>query len=221
MTPRAADDRLLEAIVGWTAVVAGILVWLPLVRGATQGSAYRWALTRGIGGRGIDGQYGWLLLAGAFVFWLLALGWRGGRPPFRWLLLLFHVPLAAAVGYGAWRRPGDLRFQGATAGIDVSLRWVAPVLCAGFALAAVVWAWRDPRRPRREPVPWTWTRATRVRLILVLALLPLEAILFRSGGLQGPGNVIGAALVFWQWVMINRVLASARPIEGKATSDGP
>ena len=34
-------DFLLAVILCWTAVVAGGLVWLPIVRGATQGPAYQ------------------------------------------------------------------------------------------------------------------------------------------------------------------------------------
>ena len=40
-------DPLLVVILCWTALVAGILVWLPLVRGATQGAAYQWVLAPG------------------------------------------------------------------------------------------------------------------------------------------------------------------------------
>ena len=56
----------LRVLLWWTALVSGVLVWLPLVRGATQGAAYRWALSPGIGGRGVGGDY-WLLLAGGGV----------------------------------------------------------------------------------------------------------------------------------------------------------
>ena len=51
------NDPLLVVILWWTALFAGVLVWLPLVRGATQGTAYQWALGGGIGGRGIGGAY--------------------------------------------------------------------------------------------------------------------------------------------------------------------
>lgn len=204
-------DPLLRAILLWTALLAGILVWLPLVRGATQGAAYRWELADGIGGRGIHGDYWLLLVAAVFVFTLLYLGWRGARRPFHWLLLLFHLPIAAAVCYWAWTRPEDLRFEGATIGVNVSLAYFGPALFAGFSVVAVFWVWRDltSRRPQ-EHVPWVWTRATRIRLILVLALVPVEAILFHAGGIQSTQNVIGVGVVFWQWFMINRVLATSR-----------
>src|SRR5688572_3488613 len=105
----ARRDPLLVVILWWTALVAGILVWLPLVRGATQGPEYRWVLGAGIGGRGIGGDYWMLIPAAAYVFSLLFLGWRGGRQPFHWLLLGFHLPLAWVVTNAAWANPRGLR----------------------------------------------------------------------------------------------------------------
>jgi len=204
-------DPLLAAVLWWTALVAGVLVWLPLVRGATQGRAYQWTLAAGIGGRGVGGDYWMVVLGAAFVLSLLYLGWRGGRPPFHGLLLAFHVPLAAAVTYAAWTDPRGFRLEGATVGLDVSLAVIGPVLFCGLAGAAIVWVFRD-LRARRPPelVPWVWTRAARVRLLLLLALVPLEVVLFRSGGIESPQNLVGVALVGWQWVMVNLILARAR-----------
>jgi len=204
-------DPLLAVILWWTALVAGILVWLPLVRGATQGTAYQWALAGGIGGRGVGGDYELLMVGAVYVFSLLFLGWRGGRQPFHWLLLGLHLPLAAAVTYAALKNPQDFRFEGATVGLDVSLAWIGPLLFCGVGCAALVWVLRDfrARRPRAL-APWVWTRAARVRMLLVLAILPLEVVLFRSGGIQSTQNLVGVALVGWQWVMLNLVIAGAK-----------
>ena len=192
-------------------MLAGVLVWLPLVRGATQGDAYQWALAPGIGGRGIGGDYWMLLIAAAFIGALLYLGWRGARPPFHWLLLFFHLPLTAAVFYAALRSPHSLRFAGATIGADFSLAVAGPLLFGGFALLATVWVVRD-RRTRRavRTAPWVWTRSARVRAALVIALFGVEAALFPSRGIQSTANFVGVGLVFWQWVMINRALAASR-----------
>jgi hypothetical protein len=205
------NDLLLSAILWWTAVLAGVLVWLPLVRGATQGEAYQWELAAGIGGRGIGGDYWLLVTAAAFVWMLLSLGWRGARAPFHWLLLLFHLPIAAAVCYRAWVHPEDFRFEGATIGVNFSLTYIGPILFAGFALVAVFWVSRDLIERRfHERVPWVWTRSTRIRLILVVILVPVEVVLFHSGGIRSAQNVFGVGLVFWQWFTINRVIATAR-----------
>jgi hypothetical protein len=204
------SDLMLRVLLSWTALVSGVLVWLPLVRGATQGSAYRWGVG-GPGGRGVGGDYWLLILAAVFVGVLLYTGSRGARRPFHWLLLLFHFPLAGVVVVVALRNPAALRFEGATLGIDVSLAVAAPLLFGGFALLALLWVVRDLRSGRAaEVVPWVWTRATRVRALLVAVLFPLEGLLFRSGGIQSAANVVGVGLVFWQWVMINRALTSSR-----------
>src|SRR5262245_43176423 len=204
-------DPLLAVILTWTALVAGVLVWLPLVRGATQGNAYQWALMGGIGGRGVGGSYWLLILGAAFVLPLLYLGWRGGRPPFHGMLLAFHLSLAAAVAYAAWSDPQSFRFEGATLGVDASLAVVGPLLFCGAAVAAIVWVVRDLHAHRaREPIPWVWTRATRIRLFLILAIVPLQVLLFRSGGIQSTQNMIGVALVGWQWVMLNLMSSGAR-----------
>jgi hypothetical protein len=209
-------DPLLRLVMWWTALVAGVLVWLPLVRGATQGAAYQWVLADGIGARGVGGDYWLLVLAAPLVFTVLYLGWRGARLPFHALLLVLHVPLAAAVAYAASTHPEAFRFEGATIGVSFSLAQIGPVLFGTFAMLSIVWVARDLKAGRsRALASWTWTRATRIRLMLVVALLPVEVALFRTGGIQSTGNVIGVALVFWQWFMINRVLASSR------TTDAP
>jgi hypothetical protein len=202
---------LLRIILWWTAVVAGVLVWLPLVRGATQGAAYSWGLAPGVGGRGTGGDYAFLLATAVFVGSLLYLGWRGARQPFHWLLLLFHLPLAGLVLFAAVRDPNALRFQGATIGVDVSLAVVGPILFCGFAALALFWVVRDLTSGRvAERIPWIWTRGTRVRAVLVVALVPIESVLFHMGAIQSGPNLAGVGLVFWQWVMINRMLASSR-----------
>jgi len=128
------------------------------------------------------------------------------------LLLGFHVPLAAAVAYAACADPQSFRFEGATIGFDVSLAVVGPVLFCGVASAAIVWVIRDLRARRpRQLAQWAWTRAARVRLLLLAAIVPLEVVMFRSGGIQSTQNMVGVALVGWQWVLLNRLLAGARP----------
>lgn len=203
-------DLLLTVILCWTWLVAGVLVWLPLVRSTTQGNPYRWTWSGTVGGVGTAGDYWLLLVAMVFIFSLMYLGWRGARRPFHWLLLLFHLPLAAAVGYAAWTNPKDLRWEGATIGVNISLAKVGPALFGGFAILSILWVVRDLKAGRtRALVPWMWTRSSRIRLILILAAVPVEVVLFHAGGIQSMQNLIGVSLVFWQWAMVNRVLAAS------------
>ena len=67
----------------------------------------------------------------------------------------------------------------------------------------------------RVAAPWVWTRGARVRVALLIVIVPIEVVLFRSGGIQSIQNVIGVGFVGWQWVMINRLLAGARRSSGE------
>ena len=90
-------DRILVALLAWTSLTT-LVFWLPLVRGAFDGTSYQWALGR-LGGAGVGGDYWLPVLGSAFAIATLTLGWRGARPPFHWLLLAWHALLTAA----AWR----------------------------------------------------------------------------------------------------------------------
>lgn len=200
-------DRLLRAILIWTAVTL-IIVWLPFVRGLMDGDSYQWGnYFFGIqfGGRGLHGDYWLLVIEAAFGILLLYLGWRGARPPFHWLLLLWQILMAAQACYNSFTSPEDYRFKGDTLGVDVSLAWVGPVLFGGFALLSVLWVMRDLRTQREKVVP-KWSRANSVFLLIVLALLPIQFVLLRFGEQHGTGDQLGVIFTMAQWVLINFAL---------------
>jgi hypothetical protein len=201
-------DRLLVAILCWTALVMGVQFWLPFVRSITQGDTYPWGLGAGLRGYGLHGDF-WVLVLGVSVTSLvLYLGWRGAPRLFHALLLAIHVPMTALAINAALTDPESFRFQGATIGVEFSLALVGPLVIGGFTFAAVFWVVRDLRiRKSGGVAPWIWTRATRVRLLLVLIAFPVEAVLFRSGNLTSVPNIIGVALVGWQWIVLSSVLA--------------
>jgi hypothetical protein len=202
-------------------VIGSILIWLPLIRGLTQGRAYSWTLVDGIGGRGVGGHYWALVPLAAALIALLYLGERGARLPFHALVLMLHLPLGGAVLYAALVHPEALRFEGATMGIDLSLIVIGPVLFGGFAILALFWVIRDLRHgQRRSAPPWLWTRRNRIRLALVIGLLPVEAVLFRSGGIASPMNIVGVGLVFWQWTMLHLALRPASIPVGQPERSG-
>ena len=200
-------DRLLVAILCWTALVMGVQFFLPLVRSVTQGDAYPWG-DLGFRGHGLHGDF-WVLAVGLSVTALvLYLGWRGAPRLFHVLLLAIHLPLTALAIRAALTSPDSFRFEGATIGIDFSLALVGPVLFVAFTAAAIVWVIRDLRAGKaRSLAPWIWTRSARVRLSLVAVGFLVEVVLFRSGNLTSVQNIIGVAVVGWQWITLNRVLA--------------
>jgi hypothetical protein len=200
-------DLLLRILLLWTSLLTSILLWLPLVRGAIEGQAYRWVFADGIGGRGMGGAYWLLVVSGVFVLSLFYFGWQSACPPFHWLLLLLHGSLAAAVLYAAINHPEELVFEGATFGARFSLVRAGPVFFGAVAGCALFWVIRDLRSHRRRSVPrWVWTRGKRVRSVLVLAMIPVQIVLLRSWGPFGSGAMIGVGLTIWQWFMITQGL---------------
>jgi hypothetical protein len=197
-------DRLLKAILIWT-ILTLIIVWLPLVRGLMDGDSYQWGNSAWgfqFSGRGLGGDYWFLLLQAAFGLILLYLGWRGARQPFHWLLLLWHIQLALQAIYNSWTTPEDYRFKGDTLGVDVSLAWVGPLLFGGFALLSIWWVVRDIKSGQRRTT-LQWTLANRVLLLIAVSLLPIQFVLLRFGPQHGPGDQAGVILTMLQWVLIN------------------
>lgn len=131
-------EKLLQVLLFWTSLTT-LAFWLPLVRGAFDGDSYHWALGSTISGSGMQGSY-WVLVAGSsFALIVIFLGWRGARSPFRWLLLAWHVFLGVGSLYLAATQPESFVFRGDTLGISLSLTWLAPLICGGFAFAAMYW----------------------------------------------------------------------------------
>lgn len=200
-------DRLLRVILIWTAITL-IIVWLPLVRGLMDGESYQWGNSFAgmqLGGRGVRGDYWFLVIQAAFGICLLYLGWRGARPPFHWLLVLWQLLIAGQACYNAFTSPEDYRFQGDTLGVDVSLAWVGPVFAGGFALLSIFWVLRDLRTRPKKVVP-EWGRANFVFLLIVLGLLPIQFVLLRFGEPHGTRDQIGVILTMTQWILINVAL---------------
>ena len=197
-------DRLLKVILIWT-ILTLIIVWLPLVRGLMDGESYQWGNSAWgfqFGGRGLGGDYWFLLIQAGFGLVLLYLGWRGARQPFHWLLLIWHIQLALQSIYNSWTSPEDYRFKGDTLGVDVSLAWVGPLLFGGFALLSIWWVVRDIKSGQQRAAP-QWTLTNRVLLFIAVSLLPIQFLLLRFGPQHGPGDQAGVILTMLQWVIIN------------------
>ena len=205
-------DPLLKVLLLWTSLVTGVLTWLPMIRGLVEGSVYHWQFAEGIGGRGTGGAFLALPVAAALAFSLLYLGWRGARQPFHWLFLIFHGAFAAIVFYAAATRPDQLFFEGATWGIAISLVRIGPVLSGAILVSAVFWVVRDLRSGRHPAAPpWIWTRSKRVRLALVIGMVPVQVVLLRTWGPLGTAAMLGVGLTVWQWLMITHRLLEPAP----------
>lgn len=179
-----------------------MLVWLPLWRCIMDGSSYQWGMSyfgRDFHSKGISGDL-WVLLIQLPFFALLIYSfyWLKNRTWFysllgAWFVLnfgnLFYIILLE----------GGIEFQGDTLGIKTSITGLVLSLGA-LCLALIGWAvWKD-RRAQDKAIPWSGRN--KKWAIALLALLPLQFLLFATGEPHGTTDEIGVVLTIAQAVLL-------------------
>ena len=186
---------------GWFSLTT-VAFWLPTVRGAFDGASYEWGLF-GLGGRGTGGDY-WLPLATSLAAIALTAGARRGRRWALWAIAAWSLLLTLALSIFMATSREDFRFRGDTLGIDVSLRWVGPVVLAAATLLTLVSATREHASangvPTSNSLNWSWLAA------LTLAL-PIQFALLRLGAPVSSLDQVGVLLTIVQWFLIGRIFA--------------
>jgi hypothetical protein len=204
--------RALRGLLAWTALTT-IIFWLPTVRGAFDGPSYRWGLF-GFSGSGTAGAWWLPVLGSAAALTARGLAWRGGLRPASVLLVAWHVTLFAGVVYAAATNPDDFRLQGDTMGINISLALVGPALFGAGAVLAIyvaVRAFRGDIAARRE----AWTRSNTRWLAALVALLPIQFVLLRSGAAGRGADQAGVLLTIGQWLLLDRALRPRSGAQGE------
>lgn len=180
-----------------------LVFWLPTVRGLFDGQTYEWNLFE-IGGRGIGGDYWFVLLGSAFGIAVQRLGWRRERFAAGAVILGWFLLLTAGSLYLGLQHPQDFRFRGDTLGVDIPLVWFGPTLFGLATAAAVWWIWDEARRGSRRAIP-SWNRKNFIWLAVLVAMLPVQFLLLRLGEPHGFTDKIGVVLVIMQWLSVGRV----------------
>jgi hypothetical protein len=201
MVVRWQPDGLLKAILVYVGL-SMIWIWLPLVRGLMDGPSYRWGWSDQIHGSGVGGSYWVLVLTAAFCLAVLYLGWRGARPPFPWLLLIWQLSL---LGQSVALGLSGAVFEGDTLGIRIPLGWILAVADLFFLLLAAVWVVRR-RQSSRAPAQLPWAPANLWLLAVVAGLLPAQFALLRFGEPDGLADQIGVILTLIQLGVLNAAL---------------
>jgi hypothetical protein len=202
-------EQLLKVVLIFTAVTM-LAVWLPLIRGVMDGPSYEWGtsfLGKDFGGKGIRGDYWFVVLQAILCLATVYFGWRGARQPFHWLLMIWIVPSLISAIYNAIKFPDEYRLRGDTMGLDISLAWIAPGFWLILFLSGLAWMVNDLRKGMEKPMP-SWTRRNTISIILAFALLPVQFFLLRSGGGTDSKDQIGVVLTIAQWVLLNFSFAS-------------
>ena len=196
-TPPSALRWLLR----WTALTT-IVFWLGAVRGAFDGISYQWGLV-GFRGHGTQGDY-WFPVVGSVVsLVVLAFAWRGGKWPISLVVAAWHLFLLGAAIWLAVSFPDLFRFRGDTAGIDISLTQVGPVVVGLGAALGVAWVLRSFRQGEVQVAPWN--ARNRRWLVALTACLPLQLVLLRAGAPHGVSDQLGVFLTIVQWLLMGAV----------------
>lgn len=202
------DSRSYQALAWWITLTM-TTAWLPLVRGLIDGPSYQWATTLfawQLGGRGTSGDFWYPLVRSAVGIALLWAAWRLPTLLARRLIALYAVLTAADITWAAVANPDGFRFQGDTLGIDVSLTWVAPVLAAVFALIAIRWAIASA--PKGAARISGLSSGGRRRIVVALALLPVQWALLHAAEGMDWRDMVGVVLTIAQWWLLSAALAS-------------
>ena len=186
--------------------------WLPMIRGLFDGPTYQWGNSffgKEFSGKGISGDYWFLIAKTTLGILTLFLGWRGARPLFLVLASIYQSIGFADAIHSSITNPDQYRFQGATLGVDINLTWIAPVLYAVFLFLTILWAIRDAKNDWHKLVA-PWSRKNTRWLIGLSALLPIQYYLLHYGSPESTADKIGVLITIFQWLFVGKVF-SAKP----------
>jgi hypothetical protein len=174
--------------------------WLPLLRGLFDGPSYRWGNTlfgMSFSGNGIDGDYYFVVVNAVVGFLLLYTFYHTHkRVLFYTLLALWYITVVGNVCWTIFAGEG-LYFHGDTLGVHLNLGYVVLPM---VALLTVWVTWLVATDPRYGKV-YTWKMKNNRWLIVVLAMLPVQFFLLRTGEPHGLTDKIGVVMALSQLVI--------------------
>ena len=191
-------------VLAWT-IFTTTFIWTPTMRLLYKPEIAHWNLF-GLSGAGRTGPF--LVLPGLVILAmaLMYLCGRGRlRPLFHGLLLAWHLGVTLALLIAAFSAGSDATFIGAAWGIKIRL-WVLAIPFALFAIGAIIWVWQETLG-RLEVATKSWHDIAWRRLLVVVMLVPLVALAFRSG--EGYDLLVKVAIVITivQWILLAEALS--------------
>jgi hypothetical protein len=190
-----------------------ILAWLPMIRCLMEGADYQWELPLFFwrtDGAGLSGDFWTLPVQAGLGTLLLYLGLRHPSRFSYWFLAIVLALYAVSWLLAYFMSPGDLVFRGDSLGVEFNIGLAGAFYSAVAAMFAILGARFEFALDRPRPVH-PWTRANTIILLMALAIVPAQFILFNRGPQHGANDALGVYATLAQWGLILLALLANRP----------
>ncbi len=179
-----------------------MLVWLPLLRCLFDGSTYSWGQTYfgfNLYSAGVQADYFMLFpFLMLFVFLYYSFYWVKNRTIFYVLLVLWWIHSLGNFIYDIIKN-GDTGFQGETLDVQISISMIVIPLSI-IMLLLIIAVIRKDRKLTEVNIPWN--KKNNLKAILILGVIPIQAILYATGEAHGLTDEISVIITILQSFLI-------------------
>ncbi len=188
-----------------------MLVWLPILRCLFDGNTYSWGQNYfgfSFSSSGVQTDY--FILIPFLLFFALffySFYWIKNRTVFYGLLVLWWVHSFGNFIYDIIVN-GDTEFHGDTLNVHVSLSMIVIPLAISMLLLIVAIIVKDRKL---EAVNISWDKKNNKKAMLILGVLPLQAILFATGEPHALTDEISVLITILQSFLIPIIFFPTKP----------
>lgn len=197
-------------------ILSGItfmLVLLPLQRCLLDGESYSWGMNyfgMSFFSKGVQPDYfiliPFLLL---YVLYFYAFYWVKNRILFYIMLVWYWIHNFGNLLFDILKN-GDTEFHGDTLDIHISLSAIVIPLSVVFLIWIVAVILKDKKL---AVVQIPWSRKNKIKAILILGILPIQALLYATGEPHGLTDEIGVILTILQSFLFGIIFIPTKGIK--------
>ena len=179
-----------------------MLVWLPLLRCLFDGDTYTWGQNYfGITFSSTGIESGYFILIPFLILYLLffySFYWIKNRTIFYVMLAWFWIHNFGNLLYDIIKN-GDTEFHGDTLNVHISISMIVIPL----SIIALIWIIAVIRKDKKlTEVNIPWGRTNKIKALIILAPIPIQAILYTTGEAHGLTDEISVIITIIQSFLI-------------------
>jgi hypothetical protein len=182
-----------------------MLVWLPLLRCLFDGSSYSWGQSYfGLSLRSTGVEAGYFILIPFLIFFILffySFYWIKNRIVFYGLLFLWWIHAFGNLLFDIIVN-GDSQFHGDTLDVHISISMIVIPLAIIALLLIIAIVLKDRKLPEMNIL---WNRKNTNKGLIIIALIPIQAILFATGEAHGLTDEIGVIIAILHSFLIQTI----------------